>query len=369
LTNKPVSILIPDGESEFALNVLRCLSYIPNFQVNVLSNDPYAIIRFSRYTRKYITHSFQDDDERKLDAIHDAIKTTKADIVLPIDVPTIHLISRTGNFDQLPVVCPPLALHTTIDIVNDKQLFSQFLIKNNIPAPNTFIYDGTNLDYNKIPESQFPILAKPIFGKGGEGIEVIENISKLVDFLKNNTEERYIIQSYIRGFDIDCSVLCQNGKILAYTIQKAFLPPLKPFAPPSGIEFLHNEKVLAVVTQLMKALNWSGVAHVDLRYDEDDKQPKVLEINPRFWGSLLGSLIAGVNFPYLTCQLSLGKDFPLPEYNHNQFVHPKAALKISTQKLFNRQFDSQKITRTGYEMILKDPLPSVFKRIIKIMVH
>ena len=47
----------------------------------------------------------------------------------------------------------------------------------------------------------------------------------------------------------------------------------------------------------MQALKWSGIVNIDFIYDENDKQAKILEVNPRYWQSLLGSLFAGVNFP------------------------------------------------------------------------
>ena len=40
-----------------------------------------------------------------------------------------------------------------------------------------------------------------------------------------------------------------------------------------------------------------------------------MEINPRFWGSLHLSIIAGVNFPYLLYRLSRGETFePVERY-------------------------------------------------------
>ena len=48
-TEKPISVLIPDGENDFALPVLRCLGQMQNVKTYVLSNDPWALSRFSRY--------------------------------------------------------------------------------------------------------------------------------------------------------------------------------------------------------------------------------------------------------------------------------------------------------------------------------
>jgi predicted ATP-grasp superfamily ATP-dependent carboligase len=58
---------------------------------------------------------------------------------------------------------------------------------------------------------------------------------------------------------------------------------------------------------LISELGWSGVANIDMRFDARHHMPLVLELNGRYWLSLLGSLNAGVNFPLLACEICLGE--------------------------------------------------------------
>src|SRR2546428_697479 len=67
----------------------------------------------------------------------------------------------------------------------------------------------------------------------------------------------------------------------------------------------------------MQALKWSGIVNIDFIYDENDKQAKILEVNPRYWQSLLGSLFAGVNFPYLVSVSKLVPAFICRGSTHN----------------------------------------------------
>jgi predicted ATP-grasp superfamily ATP-dependent carboligase len=62
-----------------------------------------------------------------------------------------------------------------------------------------------------------------------------------------------------------------------------------------------------VAKKLIHELGWSGVANIDMRFDARHKIPMVLELNGRYWRSLLGSLNAGVNFPLLACEMCLGE--------------------------------------------------------------
>ena len=57
----------------------------------------------------------------------------------------------------------------------------------------------------------------------------------------------------------------------------------------------------------MENIAWHGVAMIEYRIDKRTNQPKLMEINPRFWGSLETAVYSGVNFPYLLYNLSINK--------------------------------------------------------------
>jgi len=96
-----------------------------------------------------------------------------------------------------------------------------------------------------------------------------------------------------------------------------------------GIEFVYDERVVQVVERLMRLLNWSGVAHIDLRFDQDEDEIKVIEINGRYWGSLLGSLNAGINFPALAVQCCNGVAIEKKTYSFKPLLYGK----IPNQKI------------------------------------
>jgi len=67
--------------------------------------------------------------------------------------------------------------------------------------------------------------------------------------------------------------------------------------------------------RLLESLQWRGVAMVEWKCDPRSGRPLLLEINPRFWGSLALAVRAGVDFPRLYANAALGKpspDFPAP---------------------------------------------------------
>jgi hypothetical protein len=86
----------------------------------------------------------------------------------------------------------------------------------------------------------------------------------------------------------------------------------------------------------------------------------VIEINPRFWGSLLGSLSAGINFPHLACLAALGQDLPQTRMRHVRFVAGTAAVRLAWQRLWNPTKIRLHFDKTGISFVLRDPLPETF---------
>ncbi|WP_435099631.1 ATP-grasp domain-containing protein [Halorubrum sp. N11] len=69
-------------------------------------------------------------------------------------------------------------------------------------------------------------------------------------------------------------------------------------------------------TALLSALDWHGPAMVEFRRDARDGSFRLMEINPRFWGSLALPVHAGVDFPRHYAALAAGQrpDGGMPEY-------------------------------------------------------
>jgi D-aspartate ligase len=355
---KNFSVLIPDGESPLALSVVRCLSEVRGLKINILSKNRYTPVRFSRYIKNYLYHDSSNTLDH-LSTIDKMVRRTKSDIVLPIDQPMIELLSYHKKELSDLTFLVPLPQPDAFNITSNKWLLADFLKQNGLPHPQTILYeDEWKLDL--IKELSFPVLIKPIKGFNGKGIKIIDDLTSLKYFFnKHRNSEESIFQSFIHGFDIDCSVLCKDGNILVYTIQKGIYPGRLQFAPPVGIEFLFDDQVLNIVTVLMNKLKWSGVAHIDLRYDEQDKKVKILEVNSRFWGSLLGSLNAGVNFPYLASLVGLKEDIPKIDYHFKKYIVPQATLGIIIKNLLRGRTTNFDFDYKFLKYILIDGLPVI----------
>lgn len=357
-----ISILIPDGEGLLPLKVLRCLGQVPNTKVSILSREKWNPIRFSKHHSGFFSHVIDEFDRNRLNVILNLAKQLKVDIILPIDQPTIRLISMYREEVQSVASLPPLAPPDTIDIASDKWRLTEILTKARIPFPKTILFQGEAVDEHKLTQLSFPVLTKPLDSAGGTGIKFFDNLSSLIAYLNHETHpKKLVIQSFVRGYDLICNVLCQDGEIKAHTIQRGIRPGAKRFEPPSSYEFIRQEQVYNNTEKLMRALKFSGIACIDLRYDEVKNETAVLEVNPRYWGSVVASLAAGINFPYLACQLGMNLDFPKPAYELVRYTKPEVAFKLLLKKYLNGDKTIRTLKETGLPYTFADLGPEFIK--------
>ncbi len=328
------SILIPDEcDKPFAYYSIRCLKEADcNLKINIVvpcdrhENDNSWLI-FYQHSRYVDRLFFSEHKMYSVDYLQDVIQIVKneaIDLILPASEMGFKFVSKFR--DELVKYCPLAALpsHDSLDIAFDKGKLGKFLQEQKIHTPKTvFVSDflqGIKLNY--------PILFKPVVGSGGKGIQKFNSSEEIK--LPNNYDsfpENYVVQEYITGYDIDCNVLCSEGKILAHTVQQP-LGIEQGFSPKiDKLKFVHDATVLEVVQQAMSSLKWSGITHLDLRYCSKTGKLYIIEMNPRFWQSLMGSLVAGVNFPYLLYLLSSNVDFQPIDYQDKYYAKHSRVIK------------------------------------------
>lgn len=358
-------VLIPDGDTILSLSVIRCLSDLENVDLHIVSRKKWVESRFSRKIKSFTFYAESNDDKGFIHFLTEIIEIKNINVLLPIHYPTIRLLSQYRNVFETCNIGVFASAVEQLDLANNKGSLAKLLLSTGIPHPKTtelscLKSDGI-LDY--------PILLKP---KNGWNGNKIFKVNDSVEFFKICStipdKNKYLIQNYIVGYDIDMSVLCENGNILNYTIQKGYVNSKSPFEPPKAIEFLRNNEIFESVKKMMEKLNWTGVAHVDLRYDKRTKQFLVIEINPRFWGSVDASKKTGVNFPYLYCLASLGIHPEFHDhYRHETYANNRGLLKI----LFSKFPIGSKTYKFPENISLKedllDPLPKMFKYVNKVL--
>lgn len=279
-------------------------------------------------------------------------------MLFPVMEKEIRFIAKHRARWAGKVAIHPLAAAGDFEQATDKWKLSQVLVAEGIAAPKTWSINLPAAEGAPLLEVDYPVIVKPATGGWGHGIYKFADAAEFSVFVMRYSGPPclHVVQEYIEGYDIDCSCLCEGGRMLSHTIQRERKANSNPFKPASVVEFIDEPEVRSLVVALMEKLHWGGVAHLDLRYDERRGRFVVIEINGRYWGSLLGSLACGVNFPALACRTALGETFEPPACATGMYY-----TGMETVRSFLRNPITLFRGRTALRYTLLDPLPSLRK--------
>jgi len=316
------SVLILDGDSNQAYSVLQCLGRVPRLRTHILSQVRDVPSRFSRYCASFHLRPTNTVWEHGLfEAIEKVTATVQIDVLVPAAInATLFIRNHSSRLRRLGAL-HPVANADAIALCRDKWLFAQFATKHGIPIPQTILFTGQAREDLGLFDPGNSLLLKPRVSSNGRGILPFSDRAQAELFLDAHSElaGQFIAQPRLDGSDFGCSVLCLDGSIVAYTIQKSVYRSNSPFGTAAGIELVENDEILDISRRLLCALRWNGVANIDFRYDDRERRIKVFELNSRYWGTLLGSLYGGVNFPHLSCMAALGETVDAPKYRRIRY--------------------------------------------------
>jgi len=364
---RPISALIPDGEDATdAVKVLRCLRQASGTTAHVLSSDARSSVRFSRYCARFHHHPGQNDNDW-IDAIERIVRRWKINVVLPATLRGIRLVSQRGEAISKFCAIAPVPKPDLLELANNKWSLYQFAKQHALPVvPSALIRKtaGQVTDSPDLDSIEYPALLKPTSMRGGFGFVKVENPSDLRSVWNDKRimkDSGYILQSYVPGVALSLAVFCVSGEVTAHTLWRELVPSKKPFALPQLVEYVEDEQALDVGKQLVAAIGWDGVANIDLILDQRDQTVKILEINPRFWQSLLGSLSAGVNFPLMACLRALKAECPdMSQIPGVRYARPAASLQLLLSRFVARgPVAGFRWRDSAIRFICADPLPEL----------
>ena len=358
--NKEIAILIPDGEIHVIMYVVNCFSLVKNVKVYVMSSKINSHMKYSRFIEKFIYYPETNHDEW-IKQINYEVEKYGIDLVMPVYEKAINVLANNLSKLRYPDNLVNLSSAQDLYSAGNKGALYRHLKSHNIPCPNTLIIKPNNL--TEIVNLNYPVVIKPVEGGGGgKGIKIATNKEEVLKYYTTYTFNcDSIIQEFINGYDLCCNVLCKDGDLIAYSIQKGTVFRDGILTPQIGFDFIENEALLQTTKKLMKSLNWSGVANIDWRFDEKENVFKVIEINTRFWLGTDAASIAGVNFPYLYCQSSLGQEIELKKTESISYLSLEGLARILKRNPLSVFKFKYIYNHSPIRFIIKDPFPILYK--------
>ncbi|MCL4518742.1 MAG: ATP-grasp domain-containing protein [Thaumarchaeota archaeon] len=192
-----------------------------------------------------------------------------------------------------------LPTQDAMKVAADKQSSQILAEKLGIPTPTTKVVHTLEDLENASQLFGHPFIIKDVFGSGkNQVISRHEDIYACGKTLMQGSSGTLIAQEFVigDGYGFFCSY--ETCKLRAYFMHKRLREGLPYGGPSTCARSWFDEKLAEYGIRILEALDWNGVAMVEFRKSKSGEF-KLLEINPKFWGSLDLALASGVDFPKL----------------------------------------------------------------------
>ena len=365
--NRP-RVLVLDGMWNKSLAAVRSLGK-RGFFVAAGESTKFATALFSKYcSRRVVYPSPLARAEEFLEWLETELKEHHYDVLFPMELSTqVLLTSERGRFSQYCKI--PYADSDLVMKLQDKAYLMKHAQEKGYDIPGTHIVRDLDEVKKLERELEFPVVIKPRMSSGSRGI-VYEKEKKhfVASYLRVHRNYPFpIVQEYIQkggGSYGVCLLLNDASEVRASFVYKRLREYPVSGGPSTLRVSIKRDDIKTTAESLLRELQWSGAAHVEFLVDPADGRAKLLEVNPRFWGSLHLAVEAGVDFPYLLYRMAMEGDIePVHDYREGvmcRWLIPGDLMHfLSNSRRFNLKPGFFNLSAKDDILSLKDPMPAL----------
>jgi predicted ATP-grasp superfamily ATP-dependent carboligase len=354
-----MKVLLTDGNFKHTLAAVRSLGK-RGIEVTVLSHLPISISFYSKYCQHHVIAPDPEKDPRFADFLLEYVKKNQFDVLLPISFAAVMQVSRIRHeLEKFAKI--PLADDLSLGIAGSKDRTIQYAEKIGVRTPKTW-YPKTESDADAIAQE----VSYPAVIKGSEEsgfVRYANSPEELSEKFRMIARYSPVIQEYITGEGYGFFALYNHGNARAIFMHKRIREYPVTGGPSAVAESVYDPALRDAGLRILDSLNWHGVAMVEFKKDEKTGEFVLMEINPKFWGSLGLSIAAGVDFPYLASRMATDGDIePIHHYKTGvryRWLFPADLFHVMTNPRMLPQFIMDFGDRSmHYDFDIHDPVPS-----------
>lgn len=307
-----MKVLVTEATLNAPNALIRALA-AANYTVIGSDHRRLAFAAHSRHTPVYLpTPGLQAPGYA--DAVLQHVARQQVDIVLPGNQIEPFVVERERFAALAGLLVPDLPAWSAA-YYNDRTLASCHQL--GVACPQLF--DAAQARDYLAEDDSHKVMIKPRADLGGgQGLQLVRDTAQLERALETLDLETYFIQEFIPGPVENMRSVAllydTNSQLqLYFTSHKLRQWPLDGGICALG-RSTDEPALVEYIAPFFARWRWQGVAEVEIKIDARDGQPKLIEINPRFWGNSNFAIQAGVNFPVAVCKLLQGEAVEQPRY-------------------------------------------------------
>lgn len=376
-----MSVIVTDARYRMSLSVIRSLGETGHRVIAAEERGISPVDALGFHSRFVSERAFTASSRTSPDSfIHDLMGLgEEGDVLIPVSLSSILAVAREISEvrERFHVALPSL---DAIQIANDTERLLKVASRLGLRVPRTEEAAPGDDPGRLISRLKFPVVVKY---REGEALAlpperryaIVENPSEFASVYTRMAaiQASPLVQEYIRGDGWGMSaVLDASSKPAMVFCHRRIREYPVTGGPSCFCESVRDEHLIEMSLRLLRELKWYGVAMVEWKRESATGDYVLMEINPRFWGSLPLSAAAGLNFPDALRRVAMGEDAGSPpayktgvrmRYLFQDLLSVRGYLsRVPNKAAFLAGFVRDLLDPRVVDGVfrLKDPLPGLF---------
>lgn len=285
---------------------------------------------YSKYSKETMRYPAPDKDERGfIDALcARAVNCDNKPVILPVGMDSLLALSKNKIIISSHASIAVAEL-SKINLANDKESVIALAQTLNIPCPDTVRLKENESVSTFAEKLKYPTVIKHTAGEllGLDPQSRYSIVYNSREFAARYSEMHEIspfplVQEYVPGDGYGVSVVFDlNHNPISVFCHKRIREYPVSGGPSCCCVSIWNDELVEYSLKLLRALDWVGVAMVEFK-GSPETGFKLMEINPRFWGSLALTVAAGCDILFSLYRAALGEtsssEISAPNYKLNK---------------------------------------------------
>ncbi len=233
-----------------------------------------------------------------------------------------------------------------IDEAEDREKFDDLLEELNIKRPKGKAVWTTQEGISEAAQLGYPLLVRPSYVLGGQGMEITHNETELTlyleDAFKKDPDNPVLIDRYLSGRELEVDAICDGTDVfipgIMEHLERAGVHSGDSISiyPPQNVSDEMKQKIMDVTRRISVALKVIGM--INIQFIEFENDLYIIEVNPRSSRTVpYITKVTGVPVIELATRIMLGET--LADMGYSSGINPETdmvAVKVpifSTKKL------------------------------------
>jgi carbamoyl-phosphate synthase large subunit len=220
--------------------------------------------------------------------IYDIIKHEKPEgVIVQLGGQTALKLAEKLDRYGIPIIGTS---YKSLDLAEDRGSFSTLLKENNIPYPRFGVATNADEALALADELDFPILVRPSYVLGGQGMKIVINKEELlehvVDLLRKIPNNKLLLDHYLEGaIEAEADAICDGENVYIIGIMEHIEPcgihsgDSNATLPPFNLGELVMEQIREYTNKIALELNTVGL--INIQFAIKDDKVYIIEANPR----------------------------------------------------------------------------------------